>query len=136
MPKKNNRNGLLAKVHILKKDLGMAEDHYRDLLDDLTGKRSAGDLGNKQLSNVIDHMKNLLDGPKKTSGKPRNPGESPQMLKIKALLAAGKRPLAYGDSLAKQICKVDRLEFVPADQLGPIIGALKKQAAREGWPTE
>lgn len=136
MAKKTNRRGMLAKVHILKKDLGMTDDQYRDMLEDLTRKRSAGDLTSAQLARIIDHMSSLLNGPKQQRPFERNPGESPQMMKIKALLLAGKRPLAYGDALADRLYGVKRLEWVKPHQLGGIIGTLEKQAQREGWPTE
>ena len=131
---KRKRSGLLAKIHILKKDLGMIDDHYRDMLDDLTGKRSAGDLTIRQLARVADHMTILLQGPQKK--RPCRTTQTPQLLKIHALLTAGRRPLSYGDVLARQICRVDRLEWVPEADLYKIITALRKQADREGWPSE
>lgn len=129
---KNNRNGLLARIHILANELGMNKDDYRDMLEDRTGKRSASDLNTRQLLNTVNHLKNLIDGPTKQPLE-RNPGESPQMMKIKAMLMAGGKSTAYGDGIARKICKVDRLEWVPEEDLYKIITALKKQGQRKNW---
>ncbi len=129
---KNNRNGLLARIHILANELGMNKDDYRDMLEDRTGKRSAGDLNTRQLLNTVNHLKNLIDGPTKQPLE-RNPGESPQMMKIKAMLMAGGKSTAYGDGIARKICKVDRLEWVSEEDLYKIITALKKQGQRKNW---
>jgi phage gp16-like protein len=40
----DNRRALLAKVHIAKKALAMADDSYRALLKRVAGGESAGDL--------------------------------------------------------------------------------------------
>lgn len=125
---KNKRHGQLARIHILKKDLGMNDDEYRTMLHQVVGKESAKDLTVGQRNRVIDHLKNIKEGPKQ-----RNIGDSPMRGKIKALLMAGDKPTAYGDGIARNICGVDRLEWVPDDQLYKIITALRKQAQREGW---
>jgi hypothetical protein len=48
---------LLAKVHIAANQLGLEEDTYRMALENLTGKRSAKDLSNRQIIQVINHFK-------------------------------------------------------------------------------
>ncbi len=50
------RNGLLAKIHIAWKDLGIPEDAYRDLLEGKFGVRSAGKLTIPQLSELLNHF--------------------------------------------------------------------------------
>jgi phage gp16-like protein len=45
----------------------------------------------------------------------------------------GNRPWSYADALAKRICKVDKIIWVPGDQLHKVIAALRYQARREGW---
>lgn len=47
------RKNLLAQIHIGKKDLGLDEDTYRDLVEQATGLRSAGDCSIKQLYDII-----------------------------------------------------------------------------------
>ena len=50
------RKGLLAKVHIAKKELGMTEDQYEAVLSGL-GAKSAGELTIPKLELLIRHMK-------------------------------------------------------------------------------
>jgi len=46
----------LAKIHVGKKQLGLADEDYRDLLEGATGKRSSADLNESQRLAVIDAM--------------------------------------------------------------------------------
>lgn len=50
---------LLAKIHIGKKQLGLDDDTYRDLLERVTGKRSAGQCTERQLVDVVEEMVRL-----------------------------------------------------------------------------
>jgi phage gp16-like protein len=43
----------LAKIHIGKKQLGLAEDDYRDLLERTTGKRSSASMSEGQRQSVL-----------------------------------------------------------------------------------
>ncbi len=138
MAKKANRQAELARIHIAKKDLGMTDDDYRAMLFEITGKESAGELTAHQRYKVLDHLRSLLEGPKKSyPGRPHNmdgrTSRDRQLKKIEALLTIGNKPWAYADALAKQICKVDRVMWVKDDDLYKIIAALRKQAQREGW---
>ncbi len=143
MPKKNNRQAELARIHIAKKELNMSDDDYRFMLHSVTGKQSAADLTPRQRYQVLDHLRSLQEGPK-YPGRPRNMDESKaatyqqqsrarKLEKIEALLTIGGKPWAYADALAKRICKVDRVSWVADDDLYKIIAALRKQAQREGW---
>ncbi len=59
-------NRYLQLVQIAKRDLNMDDDIYRDLLQRVTGKRSAKGLSDRQLSKVLDEMKRLGFKPKPT----------------------------------------------------------------------
>jgi len=51
------RNAMLAKVHIAKKNIPhMDDDLYRDLLEEMFGKRSAGKLTMRELADFLDHL--------------------------------------------------------------------------------
>lgn len=52
-----NRQGLLAKVHIAKKDLGLDDDAYREVLYGITGERSAGRCSDQQLVAVVERLR-------------------------------------------------------------------------------
>jgi len=96
-----SRRSLLAKVHIAAKALGLEDDAYRDMLEGLTGQRSAGKLTDKQLVLVITALrkKGWVDEdprparPNKDKPTPRaTPGTAPLLEKIGALLADAGRP--------------------------------------------
>jgi phage gp16-like protein len=71
-------------------------------------------------------------GPLFPAGRSYN-SRAAQLAKIEALLTIGGKPWAYGDALAKRICKVERIAWVPDRDLYKIITALRMQAKREGW---
>lgn len=138
MAKKPNRQAELARIHIAKKKLGMSDDDYRTMLYQQTGKESAGKLTARERYIVLDHMKSLQEGPKKSyPGRPNNmDGQSSrdrQLGKIEALLTVGNKSWGYADSLAQRICGVDFVAWVPDNELYKIITALRKQGERDGW---
>ena len=65
-----------------------------------------------------------------------------QLQKIEALLTIGKKPWSYADALAKRICRnddnrpIEKIAWVPTEQLYKVITALRMQAKREGWDLE
>jgi len=134
--KTESRRSLLAKVHIAAKALGLEDDAYRDMLEALTGKRSAGQLTDKQLVLVLAALrkKGWTDEdprPARRKPKPRaTPGCGPLLEKIGALLADAGRPWAYAVGLAARMYKVERLEWAKPEQLRGIIAALVRDAQR------
>lgn len=50
------RKKLLAQIHIAKKDMGLDDDTYRDLIKQATGHRSAGDCTQAQLYDILSVM--------------------------------------------------------------------------------
>ena len=63
------RRSMLGKIHIAKKQLAMDEDDYRQLLFDVSGRSSAADCTEAQLTRVIDRMKRLGFKPLPKAGK-------------------------------------------------------------------
>jgi len=55
----NWRRGMLAKVHMGKKQLGLDDDTYRNMLADRYDVDSAGDLRMDQLDELVNHMEKL-----------------------------------------------------------------------------
>lgn len=51
--------GLIAKVKIGQKQLGMSDEQYRDMLADRYGKESATQLGIRELKDCVRHMESL-----------------------------------------------------------------------------
>lgn len=132
------RNAELAKIHIAKKQLGMDDDTYRDMLWILCGVRSAADLSPGARKEVLEHLKSA-GFKQKTKGRPsqlkakKRTSRTAQLEKIEALLTIGSKPWSYADALAKRICRVEKISWVQAKDLYKIITALRKQAIREGW---
>ena len=54
------RNKQIAAINIGKKALGMDDDVYRQMLNNVTGKSSLKMLNDSQLSQVLEHMKKTL----------------------------------------------------------------------------
>ncbi len=56
---------LLAKVHIAKKDLGLADENYRAILVRITGRESSRDCTERQLEQLLAEFRRLGWTPKK-----------------------------------------------------------------------
>lgn len=131
-------------IHTVKGALKLSDDDYRAILSEY------GVASSKQM-NAVDAARLLADleakaesaGVWKRGAAPKRKGKRPanidgadrgaQLAKIEALLTVGNRPWGYADALAKRICKVDRVAWVPNWQLYKLIAALRYQAKREGW---
>ncbi len=74
---------LLAKVHIAKKDLALADDDYRAILARVTGRSSSRDCTERQLEAVLAEFRRLGWMPKK--GKGGSGFDKPHVRKIYAL---------------------------------------------------
>lgn len=128
---RDRRKTDLAKIHLLKKDAGLDDDAYRDMLERLTGKRSAGKLTGPDRNKVILYLVRQT-GNKYYPGRPNNIAKSPQLRKIEALLAEAKRPWQYAHAMAEKMYNKKRLEWCDGDELGGIITALMRDAKRHG----
>jgi phage gp16-like protein len=63
------RKNRLAAIHMGKKALGLDDDTYRDMLEHVTGKRSAKDMSDDHLVKVLQHMETLGFNQRKDFGK-------------------------------------------------------------------
>jgi phage gp16-like protein len=130
------RRGDLARIHLAKKDLGLDDDAYRDVLKSVTGKTSAAELSSAERFQVILAMGKL--GAKVTStpfpGRPVRPQADKAGLirKIEAQLAEAKRPWSYAHAMAVRMFKVDQVQWCDADQLRRLVAALAYDAKRHG----
>ncbi len=129
----------LAMIHLAKKDLGLDEDMYRDILMQCCGAASAAELDPPNRRKLLAFFRGRGWGRNDhTKRRPRNmnaPDRSRMLKKIEALLAEAGRPWSYADGIAKRICKVDSLTFCKPEHLGKIISALMKDAQRHGRRT-
>lgn len=123
------RNRQLARIHVLKKDLGLDDDAYRVVLWTLCRVESARDLDTHGRTQVIQHLEahaRRAGVAKPVRQKPAD-AKAPQVAKIRALLInapGGRRPDAYADALSVRMFNVARFTWCSPDQLHKLIGAL------------
>lgn len=124
----------LAKIHVLTKSAGLDEDTYRDVLERLTGQRSAARLTDAQRATVLDHLQKLTAGKRTYPGRPHNithSDRSPLLTKVEALLADQGLPWSYAAGIARQMYQREKLEFCDQRQLRGVITALVKRQQKE-----
>lgn len=131
----DKRRRELAIIHVAKKQLGLDDATYRDVLWTVGRVTSSADLDDYGRGRVIKHLQSR--GFKKTKGKsgkryPGHPGgvgvdREKLISKVEALLADMKLPWSYADSIAKKMYKVDRVRFCNGQQLIGLVTALVKR---------
>ncbi len=115
----------LARIHCLKKEVGLDDDTYRQMLRNIGGAASSKDLTPEGRARVIAHLQRLAGSRRQYPGRPHNADVQPQIGKIEALLADAGRPWNYALALCRRIAKKERLEFCSAGELQKIIAALE-----------
>ena len=111
------RRSQLASIHILLKQTGMTDQAYRDMLDRLTRRRSAGLLGESDRLLVITELRSLIP-------------TDPKMKKIIALLRDQGRSLAYAEGISKNMFRLP-LTDLNSRQLRSVIAALNYDLNRK-----
>lgn len=127
----------LAKIHIAKKELGLDDDTYRDILHTQFKKVSSRDLTDRQCARLLGHFESLgwkpAAGKKKKYGKkPHHMDKSAYLAKIEALLSEAARSWAYADGMARHMYRVATVQWCSDDQLRGIVAALVKNAQKQG----
>lgn len=121
------RKGLLALVHIAKKEIGLDDETYRDMLEGRWGVRSAADMRIGQLEDLVQHFKEMgfrkkksvVNGPLSVAtNRPRTTDYEPRTSQIEVLhgkilerafvIERGEQRMI---GLVKKHCGVDRLEW-------------------------
>jgi phage gp16-like protein len=132
------RRGDLARIHMAKKELGLDDEAYRDLLKGITGKESAANLDARERILVLQAMTRL--GAKSTAKHQPFPGrpalvpiDSAGLIsKIEAQLAEAKRPWEYAHATARHMFGKDKVQFCEPDELRRIVAAFTYDALRNG----
>ena len=130
--KHDNRKGVQAQIHIAKKELGLDDDTYRQMIATTTGgKRSCSDCSVAELHQVLQGLKNrgFKAKPRKRvaqhPGTPHNLDSEPMLQKIEALLAELKAPWSYADAIAKRQFRIERVAWLrTVEQFRAVISAL------------
>ena len=123
--KKDERRGLLAKVHIAVKELGLDNQTYEDIKLGRYSKASAADLTNAQLEDLVGHFVDL--GWKGKRGKTR---KHTQVEKLRDRAGAIALDLDHGEKrligFCNKICGVDDLKWChDVAKLKQLIAALE-----------
>ena len=130
----NRRRGMIAKIKVAQKQLGMDDDVYRDVLAAATGLRSCKDMEIWQLERVLQKMERLGFAP--TRGKPeRQPlhlvEHTPMINKMGALLHEMGKSWAYAHGIARKMFGVETVQRCDGEQMRKVLAALNYQAKRE-----
>ena len=142
------KKALLAKIHIAKKDLGLDDGTYRDVLRRITGKDSSSKMLISELERVIYEFGNLGWKPSaaakpKHGKKPRvstdKPSRQAVMDKIEAILSDMGLHWNYAHSIARGMHKKEKLDFCTDEELHKVMQGLavyqnrqRKKAKQEG----
>lgn len=131
------RNRLLGRIHAMSKELQLSDDSYRDVLERVTGQRSAALCPDDKLYDVVSEFERLGAG-RKTNGKRPFAG-SAMAMRCRALwlnlwhldeLESGSEQ-ALAAFVKRQTGRED-LRFCNAEQLATVIEALKDMCSRVG----
>lgn len=136
-----SRRAQLAMVHIARKDLGLDEDTYRDVLERVTGKRSAAETTDFELTSLIADFKKRGWVPKpKVSAPAGTPKRSavPQVRKVWAIWSEMCRDKVVREptkaalrAFVKRMTGVADPEWLSSQECGVVIEALKAWRKRE-----
>lgn len=139
------RRAALAAIHAGSKSLRMERDAYEDMMERLTGQRSAKHVPTVKLQAVLDELraKGARLGaepgtrPKRRTYAKRNafkPAADREALwrKVQALCTALGHDERYADGIARKRFGVDASQFCDAEQLQVLVGALSRTARSRG----
>lgn len=151
------RRAAVVKVQIARRDLGLAEEDYRSILERLTGRTSSTACSDAELGRVLDEFKAKGWTPKVATGGRRSPADQaaiakkpyrsrhapadhPAAKKARALwlslwnLGEVRDPSeAALEAFARRQLKVERLQWADQGMTYKLIEALKAMAERAGW---
>lgn len=131
----NTKKILMAKVHIGKKELGLDDATYRDVLERVTGKRSCKKMLIGELEAVIKDMESRGFTPKAAPKHGKRPSvvgkRQPLMDKIEAMLADMGLHWNYAHGMAESMFGIKRLQWLNDSQLYKLTQALSVHQRRE-----
>lgn len=128
-----DRKSDLARIHILKGELDMADEDYRATLWAVAQVHSAADLDWRGRRLVIDHLADLKrrqGARERYPGRPPATDDNPQLRKIEALLADQHLPWRYANGIAKRMFGKERVAFCSSQELSAVITALTRRAEK------
>jgi phage gp16-like protein len=135
----SHRRSMIAKIHVAKKELALADDDYRQILLDSAGRASSADCTDAELERVLKRLQEIGFKPLVKSGSTR-PAQHPVARKARALwislyhLNAVRSPDEKAlESFARRQLGCERLVWANQSHGYRLIEALKAMAERHGW---
>lgn len=131
---RQNLNGLKAKIHVAKAQLGLDDDTYRALLLRETGKNSCAAMNLRELEKVLTAMGRQGFKPTRPNlgRRPSPRGSADAMIrKVEALLLDNGLTWDYAHGMAKRMFSVDQVHWLPDDKLHKLVAALQIHANRK-----
>ena len=127
---RDKRRRLLAQIHIAKKEVGLDDETYREILDQETGKRSCACMTMPELTRI----KRRFIACGWTPGAP--PGGQVEALKRQVFQRAetflGPTWRERLNGLCRALCEVDRIEWVRSTaKLKRLLAAIRKAGESE-----
>jgi phage gp16-like protein len=125
----DKRQAELAKIHIAKKQLGLDDETYRDMLWTIARVKTASELDEHGRRQVIEHLKSrgFRDRTRPVPALDR----AALVAKVRAQLFALDRPETYADAMSRRMFHVDRFEWCHPGQLHKLVAALTYAQQRE-----
>jgi len=126
-------NKTLAAIHIAKKDLGLDDDTYRDVLHRVAKVRSAADLDDVGARRVMAEFNRLgFEGRSKKSHRPIVAKARAQWIALHNLDEVDNPHDRALDAFGKTITGKDALSLSTNGEVGKVVEALKAWLARAG----
>jgi len=143
----DSRQALIRVVHVAKRELGLDEEAYRDVLQSATGKRSTSDMAEFELRRLLDHLKTCgfkVKSARKSARKHDVPmDQHEQSRKIRALWLQLADMGIIRDPSEAALCRwikretsVEAMAWLDVDQASRCIEKLKKWSQRIIWKRE
>lgn len=136
----SHRRAMLAKIHVARAQLRLAEDDYRQILLEETGTRSAADCSDAALARVLARMQRLGWQPLPKAGRGQRPAQHPVARKARALWlslyhlgAVRSAEESALEAFARRQLGCERLLWANQRQGYRLIEALKAMAEKHGW---
>ena len=128
----------MAKIHIAKKDRGLEDDDYRNILWALGRATTARDLDASGRAEVLKHFRRLGWKEKRrrrdphVRGRAGGAGREELLAKIEAQLTDMGLSWGYADGIARRIAGVESVRWAKPDQLHKIVAALAYEQEKRG----
>ncbi|MGH6622906.1 MAG: gp16 family protein [Burkholderiaceae bacterium] len=124
----------LASIHMAKTQLGMDDDHYRDLLFSVTRVRSARELDHTGRQRLLEHFRKLGWKPKQKP-RPNDDGAERQANLIRALWhqlleAEGRQAEASLDAYVRRVTGCGSVRWLSTAEATKVIEGLKSWVKR------